>query len=246
MANIPSDRQPLGRLIYSDKCEDVREVLIDLINTKHANRIITLCAYKDETSGKLKKVPNDWALDWVGSNAEPFGYYCDVSASPRPRRAINEKLPSGVVRLFREWFNMRDGARYDPPSTTLGAELYHRSLHCLWRRVHISEAIFNELVLEARGAEPEMPREPQQPQPLPRGRMLDAALYNWIETSFEPDGPAQGGKQHYKLPSRAELYCRMKAKPEFWKGTYDDVKRLRRKYASRESRVGGARFHHPK
>jgi hypothetical protein len=130
-------------------------------------------------------------LDWVGGrDAEPLGYYCDVTAVPRPRRGVNEKIATGLIRRFREWANMRDGARYDPPSVTLGAELYHKNLHCKLYRVHISEAVFERLAAEVReagvrewinmrdgarhdsavrapDAQPAAPPEPQQPQSLP-------------------------------------------------------------------------------
>lgn len=155
MEATPQDLQRLGLLFYSDRCDEIRAALMDVIKAKNADRHITLYAHDSQSSPGLPstEVPPDWSLDFVGGpEAEPFGYYCDVTASPRPRQAVNEKTPSGAIRLKREWANMRDGVRYDPPSATLGAELYHKDLHKKKYGVHISEAVFEQLVAEARAA----------------------------------------------------------------------------------------------
>jgi hypothetical protein len=47
---------------------------------------------------------------------------------------------------------MYNGARYDPGPATLGADLYHESLHDGFYRVQISEAVFEQLFAEVYAA----------------------------------------------------------------------------------------------
>jgi hypothetical protein len=115
--------------------EALLAALVEAIGERHANGTITLCAHPSANSPELVEVPSDWGLDIVaGPDAEPLGYYCDVNASPRPRRAINQK------------------DRYDPGPATLGADLYHKSLHKVGYRVHMSEAVFEQLFVEVYAA----------------------------------------------------------------------------------------------
>jgi hypothetical protein len=67
--------------------------------------------------------------------------------------------------------------------------------------------------------------------PLPRGKELDAALDEFAK--------GLGGD----LPGRNDLFRLIQGKLEFRNATWIDVRRLRKEFASEDSKKGGARFH---
>jgi hypothetical protein len=72
-----------------------------------------------------------------------------------------------------------------------------------------------------------------EPSIISRGKDLDAALDEWCRATF----------QGQELPGRSVLYKRATSKLEFRNATSEDMKRLRRDFASPRSKKGGAAFH---
>jgi hypothetical protein len=173
----------------------------------------------------------DWRRNWVNPNDEAPD--CDVATFERPGRSV-----------FIERADLADLERL----ATERREFYVICVHLKWFS-NLRERELKAALLSAWGEDAppqsagtaEDPAQPeiQEPQPL-KGTALHDALNNWVVKTFER---LPGCEEVYDLLSREELYCLMKKKREFWNATMEDAKRLRRDYASAESKVGGARYH---
>ena len=76
-------------------------------------------------------------------------------------------------------------------------------------------------------------QHPPTPPPL-TGRPKAVALEGWVRETW--------GSNYSKLPSRDILLKLAREKPEFAKVTQPDVRDIRRSYATKEGKRGGARL----
>lgn len=135
MTEIPTDLRPLGLVHNHERAE----ALMRLVQKQHDAGEFGLWAYPSESSPEtaIEPLPRGCELNWMGGPPECDDendppYYCEVSASPRPKEAQQQHEPN---RLIREWENMVFGRQ--PETARFG--LYHRAIGKVWYRVQIRQ-----------------------------------------------------------------------------------------------------------